>query len=587
MRAIIEIAVVTTLTVALAQCGGGSDKGRLTPPEGCIPASVRRCVGQWSCKGDQACSADGKQWSACVCDPTVADPGYDASVSLDANIEDRPAATLAVQYVLLDDMEKAAAPNGPIPLAVAGTSASPGFWGGWRSSGDPSNTMAPDPYTHAFLPAPHQTLDGVPSARAAHVACRIVDLYGFCELGVWLAQRTPSSGPEAGDAGTSNLADRIPVDLSAYQGLVFWAMASKPTRLKVIVENADTDALGGRCGQTDASTDQCGDAFSRQVSLTDSWKRFEVKFSELSQDGWGHTASSGKLDPRTVYLIGFQVDGPQSNTAGPVEADFWIDDVYLVQPVQDPGSRDATAPDGAASRCISGSAEVIADFQDDSKLNPVDGRRGSFYVYGDSKGHFEPAKVETTAYPIDQDNGNDQCSGAGSFHTKAVGFAEWGAAISTDFMTKSGAVKATYDASEYKGISFWAKAGAPLTGVKVSFPDIYTDAGADPGSLNPALAPCLFQSGSKFNCSPYLVKFGDTDFPPYKTSKIDTTWRRFDILFADTQQDFFNPGFHTAENRLDTKHLTSMAIQISALYVDDSVMPNDFEIWIDDVAFIK
>jgi hypothetical protein len=83
------------------------------------------------------------------------------------------------------------------------------------------------------------------------------------------------------------------------------------------------------------------------------------------------------------------------------------------------------------------------------------------------------------------------------------------------------------------------------------------------------------------------VKFGDSDFPAYKDTQIDTTWKRFDILFADTQQDFYNPGFHTAEDKLDAKHLTSITIQVSTLYVNDSSVPNDFEIWLDDVYFIK
>jgi hypothetical protein len=368
-------------------------------------------------------------------------------------------------------------------------------------------------------------------------------------------------------------------------------MANQPTRLKFVVENADTDALAGRCGQSDASAEQCGDAFTRQVSLTPVWKRYEVKWSELHQDGWGHAAASGRLDARSIYIIGFQIDGPQDKAEAPVDADFWIDDVYLVQPVQDSQDggikNDTSTADRAAKLCISGADELIADFQDDSRLNPADGRKGSFSVFGDSLGVFTPPKIENRAYPIDLESGNSQCSGPGSFHTKAVGFADWGASITADFMAKSGPSKGSYDASKYRGVSFWAKSSAPLKSVKVSFPDIFTDGGADPRTLDPSLTPCVFQSGSKFNCSPYLVKFGDSDFPAYKNYQIDTTWKRFDILFADTQQDFFNPGFHTAENKLDSKHLTSMAIQIGALYVNDKPTPNDFEIWIDDVAFIK
>lgn len=252
----------------------------------------------------------------------------------------------------------------------------------------------------------------------------------------------------------------------------------------------------------------------------------------------------------------------------------------------DAGTADVNAPDSTVVSCIRGSDELIADFTDDNDLNPADGRAGGFDVYGDSKGSFEPAKVENEAYPIDMNNGS-QCSGPGAFHTKATGFSDWGAAIGADLMPKSGVKKGTYDASKYKGISFWAKTSAPLKGVQVRFPDIYTDGGADPSSLNPALGPCVFESGSPNNCSPYLVKFGDSDFPAYKDYQIDTTWKRFDIFFADAQQDFYNPGFHTAEDKVDSKHLTAMSIQVNLLYLGDIATANDFEIWIDDIYFIK
>lgn len=247
--------------------------------------------------------------------------------------------------------------------------------------------------------------------------------------------------------------------------------------------------------------------------------------------------------------------------------------------------RDA-APD-VAPKCISIADDLIADFTKDNGLDPADGRQGGFYVYGDDKGTFDPPKVDGEAYPIDSANGNPACSGPGSFHTKASGFSSWGAAMGTDFMPADGDFKGTYDASKYKGVSFWAKAGSALTGVQVSFPDIYTDAKGNPNSLDSTVYPCAYIPGATNNCSPYLVKFGDSAFPNYTNSQIDTEWRRFDILFADTQQDQYNPGFHTDANKLDSAHLTGMAIQVNADYSSGSAAANDFELWIDDVNFIK
>ena len=61
----------------------------------------------------------------------------------------------------------------------------------------------------------------------------------------------------------------------------------------------------------------------------------------------------------------------------------------------------------------------------------------------------------------------------------------WGAAMGVDWQAAAVATataaygdKMTYDASQYRGIAFWAKSSAPLDGVQVSFPDLYTDGGA-------------------------------------------------------------------------------------------------------------
>lgn len=255
------------------------------------------------------------------------------------------------------------------------------------------------------------------------------------------------------------------------------------------------------------------------------------------------------------------------------------------------GSRDGTGGSAGNSgkdasptvSCISVADDLIADFTKDNGIAAVDGRQGGFYVYGDSKGTFDPPKSDTESYPTDSSSGNTACSGPGSFHMKATGFAEWGAAMGTDFMPKQGDAKGYYDASKYKGVSFWAKASAPLTGVQVSFPDIYTDGGADPTTVDSSASKCGYVPGSTINCSPYLVKFGSGNY----TTKIDTEWKRFDVLFADTKQDEYNIGAKAPGDVLAVKYLTAMAIQVNAIYVNGSPTPNDFELWVDDVNFIK
>jgi hypothetical protein len=289
------------------------------------------------------------------------------------------------------------------------------------------------------------------------------------------------------------------------------------------------------------------------------------------------------------------------------------------------------ATEAAVASCIGGAEDLLADFSVDNSLSPVGGRKGGFYVYGDESttGQFDPPNVSGKPYPIDKANGNPHCSGPGSFHLKATGWGNWGAALGVDLVARPselidggtpvdshdggpGAIavdadgtvaapqgpKGTYDASKYKGISFWAKASKPLIGVQVSFPDAYSDAAASfaglPDMKDASFTSCVYIQDPRYNCSPYLVKFGADNeyFPSYMTYSIDTTWKRFDVYFADTRQDRYNIGFHAAANpkketNVDLKHLTSFAIQVNAIYVGGAPTANDFEIWVDDVYFIR
>ena len=95
------------------------------------------------------------------------------------------------------------------------------------------------------------------------------------------------------------------------------------------------------------------------------------------------------------------------------------------------------------------------------------------------------------------------------------------------------------------------------------------------------------------NCSPYLVKFGEQadagtgEFAKYANAQITTTWKRFEVLFADAKQDPTNPGFKPTPDKLDTTRLLGMAIQVNADFSTNPPTANNFELWIDDVQFIR
>ena len=260
----------------------------------------------------------------------------------------------------------------------------------------------------------------------------------------------------------------------------------------------------------------------------------------------------------------------------------------------------ADTADAVPPKCFTIADDLIADFTTDNGLNPADGRSGGFYVYGDNsiKGAFDPPLVAGQAYPIDPDNGNDECSGKGSFHTHATGWGVWGAALGTDFEPKDASgLKGSYDASKYRGISFWARGAAPISHVQVSIKDIYSDDGASFAGTDAAdagFSQCVFAASRPENCSPFLVKFGvdAAYFPAYQDYMIDTTWKRFDVYFADTRQDQYNKGFHAAadpvnQSNLDVAHLTGLSVQVNADFSTTPPIPNDFEIWVDDFYFIR
>lgn len=257
--------------------------------------------------------------------------------------------------------------------------------------------------------------------------------------------------------------------------------------------------------------------------------------------------------------------------------------------------------------CPSGD-QLISDFELDNSIAAVDGRQGGWYTYHDDTvgGHFANANGYDLAYNA----GNPNCTPGAALHVMGTGFATWGAAMGVDWKPRpqdgDGGYgdKTPYDASKYRGVSFWARAATALDGVQVSFPDIYTDGYAPPhdmpdpaGGSTPLCTDCkcIYNPASvDYNCSPYIVQFGrkgdaaaDVTYAGYANVQINTTWQLFKIYFVDTRQDPGNGGYHPPSNTLTVNQLTAMAIQVNADYSSGTAMANNFEIWLDDVGFIK
>ena len=265
------------------------------------------------------------------------------------------------------------------------------------------------------------------------------------------------------------------------------------------------------------------------------------------------------------------------------------------------------AGDGLNANCPSNPDDLISDFESDNSLAPVGGRQGGWYTYGDDVGD-----VRDRPSGFNIDDGQPQLlAGRVAAHqgdrVRDVGRrdrASTGSRVPAT-ATAATATKMTYDASAYRGIAFWAKASAPLDGVQVSFPDLYTDNAAPkhdmPDPLDPATflctdCVCKYVPGFPNNCSPYLVQFG---------KKGDAAARRAVLGYASVpaRHDLEAvPGAvrrhaaRTPATAATTRRPTTLDVGAPDRDGDPDQRrlldrarraAHDFEIWLDDVTFIK
>jgi len=125
------------------------------------------------------------------------------------------------------------------------------------------------------------------------------------------------------DMVNNQLGKKVPYDVSAYSAIRFYAKigSGASAAVKVLLPNVYSDADGGKCSDS-VTTKHCGDhLFKSVVGLKTAWNVYEVKFSELIQQGFG-LAQTG-FDPKGVYSVQFTL-------ANTLPVDLWLDDVTFV-----------------------------------------------------------------------------------------------------------------------------------------------------------------------------------------------------------------------------------------------------------------
>jgi hypothetical protein len=137
--------------------------------------------------------------------------------------------------------------------------------------------------------------------------------------GLWAGHFTTSASSDWGAMWTAGFrttasGNAQPYDGSQYGGISFWAgldaANGAPAAIRVGVVTMDTAWNGGLCSK------YCMDFHGIEVTPDMTWRRFEIRFDKLRQQGWGDVQTSLRRD----QLVGFVV---WPNHA----CDLWLDDV--------------------------------------------------------------------------------------------------------------------------------------------------------------------------------------------------------------------------------------------------------------------
>ncbi len=98
---------------------------------------------------------------------------------------------------------------------------------------------------------------------------------------------------------------KAPYDASKYKGISFWAKkgpgSSGKVRLKV--PDINTDPEGKACKE-------CFNDFGSDLNLTETWTKYTIPFSEMTQlPGWG-SPQPGAVTPAKLFGLQFQINQP-------------------------------------------------------------------------------------------------------------------------------------------------------------------------------------------------------------------------------------------------------------------------------------
>lgn len=267
----------------------------------------------------------------------------------------------ATRYVLIDDIEDSSGQILWRPVSGADDSM-PGRWD--TEAGSQCGNLQPRPaylggdWPHALVEEPYRTFSAELSYQAVRLrtTAPLVNTWGATlafdfEKEFPAKANQPNDPEDPGDpaactppAGVTreSLTEAVPVDLSAYRGVAFYARAvpeAGTSTISVKLHEYNTDPRGGQCNQTVGTDDECYNAFGKRVLLDAEFRRYTVLFEELAQEPrWGKRVPEPDLG--RVYSLVFQIFTPGGTCDPPsvcpgalpeLTFDVWVDDVAFVE----------------------------------------------------------------------------------------------------------------------------------------------------------------------------------------------------------------------------------------------------------------
>jgi hypothetical protein len=125
--------------------------------------------------------------------------------------------------------------------------------------------------------------------------------------------------PAAPDGGTY-MGPKVAYDVTPYVGVKFYARTEPgkaiDLRIKIPMTDETKIADGGNCDEATVGVNKCSDDYGKALALTANWKRYNVLFTDLTQEGWGQMFT---WNPAHVTSLQLQ------NKMGD-DFDFWVDD---------------------------------------------------------------------------------------------------------------------------------------------------------------------------------------------------------------------------------------------------------------------